>query len=53
MYGLGGLVGPVIGSFLYVLGGYKCPLFTLGGIYMLLVFCTFPVAVKLDNEEKR
>lgn len=51
MQGLGALGGPVIGSFLYYFGGYKCPLFTLGTIYMLLVICLFPLTNKPKNED--
>jgi MFS family permease len=43
-YGLGCISGPLIGSFLYTLGGYQCPLFTLGGLYLIMIITLWPLA---------
>jgi len=50
MTGGGALGGPGIGCLLYDFGGYKCPLFTLGTIYMMLVFFLYPIATKKDDD---
>ena len=47
--GLGLLIGPVVGSFLYWLGGYKTPLFTLGGMYAVLAIILFPIAKRFQT----
>ena len=35
--GLGFAVGPVIGGFLYQLGGFRLPFFSVGGMVLLFV----------------
>lgn len=46
--GLGMLAGPVVGSFLYELGGFKLPFFVMGSMLFLLVIpiCFFVKAGK-------
>lgn len=46
MYGLGCITGPMIGAFLYYFGGYKCPLFSLGSVYFLMLVGMYPCAWK-------
>ena len=47
--GLGLLLGPMIGSFLYALGGYQAPFFTLGTIYLLMFPLLTCIVKKLDK----
>jgi MFS family permease len=48
--GLGMLSGPILGSFLYELGGFKLPFFVTGG----LLFClTIPISIIFTNDRKR
>lgn len=37
--GVAVLVGPILGATLYALGGYPCPFWTLGSVYI----CLFPL----------
>ena len=50
--GLGLLLGPILGSGLYELGGYCCPFWTLGFLFMTM-FPLFTKMLKLIGEEKR
>ena len=38
MEGLGNVVGPAIGSILYIIGGYKFMFFSFGGIFIVAGF---------------
>ena len=40
---MGLLLGPLVGSGLYELGGYSCPFFTLGSIFALML----PLLIKM------
>lgn len=35
--GIAGIIGPIFGSVLYTLGGFKAPFFTIGTLYVLIV----------------
>jgi len=35
--GLGGLVGPLLGSLFYYIMGYQGPFFSIGTIYLIMV----------------
>ena len=37
--GLGTMIGPLIGSFLYIMAGYKAPFFVMGTAYLITLFC--------------
>ena len=40
-YALGFVTGPLIGSFLYVHGGFGLPFYTIGSFYLfMIVICT-------------
>lgn len=41
------LSGPIIGSFLYELGGFKLPFFVTGAALFILIF---PIAIYLKND---
>lgn len=49
--GLAAFAGPIIGSLLYYIGGYRLPLFTLGTIYMLMVVIMWPIAQKSNSDD--
>lgn len=38
--GMGTLAGPIMGSYLYILGGFKCPFFVVGImlIFLMIIF---------------
>jgi hypothetical protein len=41
--GLGFILGPMLGSFLYEAGGYRLPLFVVGTAQMLLLLLSLPL----------
>jgi len=43
--GVGILIGPILGSILAELGGFSCPFWTLGAIYLLM----FPLISSMMN----
>ena len=51
VYGLGCIAGPLAGSFLYPMGGYQCPLFTLGGLYLIIICILWPKSLKERDVE--
>jgi len=46
--GIGVITGPLFGALLYNLGGYVCPLFTMGSFYLFLTL-TFWLMSKSGN----
>ena len=46
VYGVACISGPLIGSFLYYIGGYQCPLFSLGSLYVIMILIMWPMAMK-------
>lgn len=50
--GVGLLFGPIIGAFLYQLGGYKLPFFFFGGLY-LLCYPVIAYVLVVSNKEMK
>ena len=46
--GLGMLAGPIFGSILYEVGGFKLPFFVTGALLFVLIF---PISVLLENDK--
>lgn len=44
--GLGTLAGPIMGSYLYLLGGFKCPFFVVGSTLIVLMVILYFVINK-------
>lgn len=44
------LIGPIFGSFLYELGGFKTPFFVTGILLFLLIF---PILFLIENDKKK
>ena len=53
--GIGGgiLLGPMLGASLYELGGYVCPFWTLGSVYLLMFPLIGRMIRQLGNDEMR
>ena len=52
--GIGLIMGPLIGSFLYGIGGYKFIFFSFGGLFIFLSFfvhSVFPASVDCSTSE--
>lgn len=47
VYGLGYMIGPAIGSALYILGGFQLPFWVVGGIGVVISVALFFVVPKV------
>jgi MFS family permease len=50
--GIGLLFGPLIGAFLFSIGGYRAPFFTFAGVYLLFYPCII-ASLHSYNRQKR
>ena len=50
MSGVGNLLGPMLGSVLYSLGGYSCPFFGIALIHALIILL-YMFIIKIDFED--
>lgn len=48
-FGLGLIAGPMVGGFLYQLGGYFLPFFTLGTLLLVTAMVTFCILPKHND----
>ena len=48
--GVGNLLGPMLGSLLYSLGGYSCPFFGIALIHALIIL-VYMFIIKIDFED--
>lgn len=50
--GIGLLFGPLIGAFLFSLGGYRAPFFTFAGIYLIFYPCIIASLYSYNRQKK-
>lgn len=50
--GIGLLFGPLIGAFLFSMGGYKVPFFTFAGIYLVFFPCIVAALTSYNRQKK-
>ena len=52
-FGVGFMVGPALGSYLYTLGGFKLPFISVGVVGFIVAFCMIFIIPDVQQETKK